>query len=205
MDPLAWIVIAVIALLIISVIVIYNRLVQLRNRIEAAWSQIDVQLKRRYDLIPNLVETVKGYAAHERETLEAVIRARQQAVDARGVENQAQAENFLTQALRQLFAVAEAYPDLKANQNFLALQEELTATEGRIAFSRQFFNEQVLAYDNARETFPTNIIAGMFNFEERQYFETDEASRQNVRVDFGQRTDTPAATSSAPPPDRPSA
>ena len=198
MDPLVWIVIGVIALLVISVIVVYNRLVQLRNRIEAAWSQIDVQLKRRYDLIPNLVETVKGYAAHERETLEAVIKARQQAVDARGIENQAQAENFLTQALRQLFAVAEAYPDLKANQNFLALQEELTATEGRIAFSRQFFNEQVLAYDNARETFPTNIIAGMFNFEEKPYFETDEASRQNVQVDFGQRAGGPPTTPTAP-------
>jgi LemA protein len=199
LDALVWIVIGVIALLVISTIVVYNRLVQLRNRIEAAWSQIDVQLKRRYDLIPNLVETVKGYAAHERETLEAVTKARQQAVDARGIENQAQAENFLTQALRQLFAVAEAYPDLKANQNFLALQEELTATEGRIAFSRQFFNEQVLAYDNARETFPTNIIAGMFNFEEKPYFETDEQSRGNVRVDFGHRTDAaPAEPTTAP-------
>jgi LemA protein len=205
LEPLTWIVIGIVALLVISVIVTYNRLVQLRNRIEAAWSQIDVQLKRRYDLIPNLVETVKGYAAHERETLEAVIRARQQAVDARGIENQAQAENFLTQALRQLFAVVEAYPDLKANQNFLALQEELTATEGRIAFSRQFFNEQVLAYDNARETFPTNIIAGMFNFEEKQYFEIDEASRENVRVDFGQRTDgQPPTTPTAAPTDTPS-
>ena len=202
MDPLVWIVIGVLALLVISVIVTYNRLVQLRNRIEAAWSQIDVQLKRRYDLIPNLVETVKGYAAHERQTLEAVIKARQQAVDARGIENQAQAENFLTQALRQLFAVAEAYPDLKANQNFLALQEELTATEGRIAFSRQFFNEQVLAYDNARETFPTNIIAGMFNFEEKPYFEIDEASRQNVQVDFGQ-SGGPAGTPTSASPDTP--
>jgi len=202
LDPLVWIVIGVLALLVISVIVTYNRLVQLRNRIEAAWSQIDVQLKRRYDLIPNLVETVKGYAAHERQTLEAVIKARQQAVDARGIENQAQAENFLTQALRQLFAVAEAYPDLKANQNFLALQEELTATEGRIAFSRQFFNEQVLAYDNARETFPTNIIAGMFNFEEKPYFEIDEASRQNVQVDFGQ-SGGPAGTPTSASPDTP--
>src|ERR671914_1028667 len=145
----------------------YNRLVRLRNQIEAAWSQIDVQLRRRYDLIPNLVETVKGYAAHERETLEAVTKARQQAVQAQGIEEQAQAENMLTQALRQLFAVSEAYPDLKANQNFLALQEELTGTEGRIAFARQFYNDRVLVYDNALEQFPSSVIAGMFNFDEK--------------------------------------
>ena len=186
MDVVGWIVIGGIVLLIVAAVVIYNRLVALRNRTEAAWSQIDVQLKRRYDLIPNLVETVKGYAAHERETLEAVIAARRQAVDARGVEEQAQAENFLTQTLRQLFALAEAYPDLKANQNFLALQEELTATESRIAYARQFYNESVLAYDNARETFPTNLVAGAFNFEARPYFEAEEASRANVAVDFGQ-------------------
>lgn len=182
---MTWIILGVVAVLVIALIAIYNRLVRLRNRIEAAWSQIDVQLKRRYDLIPNLVETVKGYAAHERQTLEAVIQARQQAVQAEGIEQQAQAENMLTQALRQLFAVAEAYPDLKANQNFLALQEELAGTEGRIAFSRQFYNEQVLAYDNARQVFPTNLVAGTFNFEEKPYFEADTASRENVQVDFG--------------------
>lgn len=196
MGAVGWIVIGVIALLVVATIAVYNRLVQLRNRVEAAWAQIDVQLKRRYDLIPNLVETVKGYAAHERETLEAVTRARQQAVDARGIEEQAQAENMLTQTLRQLFAVAEAYPDLKANQNFLQLQEELTATESRIAYSRQFYNESALAYDNARETFPTNLIAGMFNFEEKPYFEAEAASRENVKVDFGQ---------GAPPPSSPDA
>ncbi|MDQ3983231.1 MAG: LemA family protein, partial [Actinomycetota bacterium] len=173
-------------LVVIFLIATYNRLVKLRNRVDAAWSQIDVQLTRRHDLVPNLVETVKGYAAHERETLEAVVVARRQAVDATGVENQAQAENILTGALRQLFALAEAYPDLKANQNFLALQEELTGTEGRIAFSRQFYNEQTLAYDNARESFPTNTIAGIFNFESRAYFEAEENSRAPVRVDFGQ-------------------
>jgi LemA protein len=199
MDALAWIVAGLIVLIVLFLVFTYNRLVQLRNRIDAAWSQIDVQLKRRYDLIPNLVETVKGYAAHERETLENVIKARQQAVAAQGIENQAQAENMLTAALRQLFAVAEAYPDLKANQNFLALQEELTGTESRIAFARQFFNEQVLAYDNAREVFPTNIIAGAFNFEEKPYFEAEEQSREPVRVDFGQRADTPAT----PPPATP--
>ena len=186
MGAIAWIVIAIIALLVVFAVATYNRLVRLRNRIEAAWSQIDVQLKRRYDLIPNLVETVKGYAAHEKETLEAVIAARQQAQQAQGVEQQAQAENMLTGALRQLFAVSEAYPQLRANENFLALQEELTGTESRIAFSRQFYNEQVLAYDNARETFPTNVFAGAFNFESKPYFEIEEASREPVRVDFGQ-------------------
>ena len=199
------IIIGVIALLVIIGVVFYNRLVQLRNRVEAGWSQIDVQLKRRYDLIPNLVETVKGYAAHERQTLEAVVAARQQAVSANGVEEQAQAENMLTSALRQLFAVAEAYPDLKANQNFLALQEELTGTEGRIAYARQFYNDQVLQYDNAREQFPSSIFAGMFNFEEAKYFEVEEvASRDAVRVDFGQGGSTPQqAPTQAPPGQRP--
>jgi LemA protein len=180
------IVLGVVALLVVFVIATYNRLVRLRNRVEAAWAQIDVQLTRRHDLIPNLVETVKGYAAHERETLDAVIRARQRAVAAEGVEDQAQAENMLTGALRQLFALSEAYPDLKANQNFLALQEELTGTEGRIAYARQFYNESTMTYDNALETFPSNLIAGTFNFEPRPYFETEEASRGPVQVDLGQ-------------------
>lgn len=192
MGAVGWIVVGAIVLAVVATIAVYNRLVQLRNRVEAAWAQIDVQLKRRYDLIPNLVETVKGYAAHERETLEAVTKARQQAVNAQGVEEQAQAENFLTQTLRQLFAVAEAYPDLKANQNFLQLQEELTATESRIAYSRQFYNESALAYDNARETFPTNLVAGVFNFEEKPYFEAEAASRENVQVDFGQNAPPPS-------------
>ncbi|MGH2809037.1 MAG: LemA family protein [Actinomycetota bacterium] len=207
MDAIGLIVIAVIVVLVLFIVFAYNRLVRLRNRIEAAWSQIDVQLKRRYDLIPNLVETVKGYAAHERETLEAVIAARQQAQAAEGVAQQAQAENVLTGALRQLFAVAEAYPQLRANENFLALQEELTGTESRIAFARQFYNEQVLAYDNTRETFPTNIIAGAFNFNDKEYFEIEEASREPVRVDFGQGGGTgapPAAPPPAAPPSSPS-
>lgn len=206
MGLIGWIVLGVALLLVLLLMVTYNKLVRLRNQIEAAWSQIDVQLKRRYDLIPNLVETVKGYAAHERETLESVTRARQQAMDARGIEDQAQAENMLTQTLRSLFAVAEAYPDLKANQNFLALQEELTGTEGRIAFARQFYNERVLVYDNALEQFPSNLIAGAFNFEAKPYFEAEEQSRAAVRVDFGQgggtQPTTPPAggpTSSAPP------
>lgn len=176
----------VIVLVIAALIFVYNRIVRLRNRAEAAWSQIDVQLRRRYDLIPNLVESVKGYAAHERQTLEAVIEARRQAVAASGVEEQAQAENLLTGALRQLFALAEAYPDLKANENFLALQEELTGTESRIAFARQFYNEQVLSYDNALETFPSNLVAASFHFEPKVYFEAETESRQPVTVDFGQ-------------------
>ena len=194
MDSLGWIVMTAIVLLIIGAVVIYNQLVALRNRTEAAWSQIDVQLKRRYDLIPNLVETVKGYAAHERETLEAVIAARRQAVDARGVRQQAQAENMLTQALRQLFAVAEAYPDLKANQNFLALQTELSGTESQIAHARQDYNEAVLTYDNRRETFPSNLIAGGFGFTAKPYFEAEETSRRNVGVDFGSSSAPPTAS-----------
>ena len=189
------IVLGLVGLILLFLILTYNRLVRLRNRIDAAWAQIDVQLKRRYDLIPNLVETVKGYAAHERETFESVTRARQQAISAEGIADQAQAENFLTQTLRQLFAVAEAYPELKANQNFLALQEELTGTESRIAFARQFYNEQALQYDNAKEAFPTNIVAEVFNFEDKPYFETETASREPVRVDFGQGGGTGSAGS----------
>jgi LemA protein len=195
---MVWIVVGVVALLLILLIAVYNGLVRKRNRIEAAWAQIDVQLKRRHELIPNLVETVKGYASHERETFERVVQARQQAVQAQGVENQAQAENILTGALRQLFAVAEAYPDLKANQNFLALQEELTGTEGRIAFARQFYNESVLTYDNALEQFPTNLIAGMFSFQPKPYFEVEEAGREAPRVDFGQGGGTQPAAEAPP-------
>ena len=198
MELVTWLVIALVVVLVVALILIYNRLVRLRNQIEAAWAQIDVQLKRRYDLIPNLVETVKGYAAHERETFEAVTRARQQAVNASNVEDQARAENMLTQTLRQLFAVAEAYPQLKANESFLELQEELTGTEGRIAFARQFYNERVLAYDNSLEAFPSNLVAGAFGFTSKPYFETETASRESVRVDFGQGggTQAPPAQSS---------
>jgi LemA protein len=162
----------------------YNRLVGLRNRAETAWSQIDVQLKRRYDLIPNLVETVRGYASHERETLEGVVEARQQAIAAPDVEQRAQAENVLTGMLRQLFALSEAYPDLKANQNFASLQDQLTETEEQIAFARRYYNERVLGYDNAIEMFPSNIVAGMFSFAPRPYFEAETESREPVRVDF---------------------
>jgi LemA protein len=178
------IIVVVVVLLGIYVIAQYNGLVRLKNRVDGAWAQIDVQLKRRYDLIPNLVETVKGYASHERETLEAVINARNMAVSASGPAEQAQSENVLTGALKNLFALSEAYPDLKANQNFLSLQEELTGTEGRIAYARQYYNDSVLSYNTKIQTFPANIFAGMFNFTPREYFEADDQSRGNVTVQF---------------------
>lgn len=174
-------VVAVLAYAVIS----YNGLVKLRNRIEAAWAQIDVQLKRRYDLIPNLVETVKGYATHERGTLEAVIEARNRAISAPdGSREQAQAENAITGALRQVFALSEAYPDLKANQNFGQLQEELTSTEDRIAYSRQFFNDSVLKYNSKIQAFPGVIFANTMGFKPREYFEADDESRGPVQVKF---------------------
>jgi LemA protein len=179
-----WIIIGVVALLLLIFAGTYNRLVALRNRIDNAWSQIGVQLKRRYDLIPNLVNTVKGYAAHEKEIFEKVAEARNAAISAKTVPDQAQAENQITGALRQLFAVVEAYPDLKANQNFLALQEELTATEGRIAFARQFYNDTVLSYNNKVQQFPSRIIAGMFNFTPREFFQVEEAATGPVNVQF---------------------
>jgi LemA protein len=178
------VIVAIVVLLLIVFVVQYNGLVRLRNRIENAWSQIDVQLQRRHDLVPNLVETVKGYASHERETLERVVQARNQALSAQGPAAQGEAENMLTGALRQLFALQEAYPDLKANQNFQQLQEELTSTEDRVAYARQFYNDSVLKYNNKIQSIPSNIIAGMFNFQEREYFEGDEQAREVPRVQF---------------------
>jgi LemA protein len=182
-----WIVLGIVALLILAFVLIYNSLVQKRIRCREAWSQIDVQLKRRYDLIPNLVETVKGYAAHEKETLTRVVEARNAAiaVPPGDVKGQAQAENFLTGALRQLFALSESYPDLKANQNFMQLQEELTSTENRIAFARQHYNDSAAIYNTAREKFPNTIVAGMFSFQARDYFEIEEpAQREAPKVQF---------------------
>ena len=178
------VIVVVLVLLALYVIVSYNGLVSLRNRIENAWAQIDVQLKRRYDLIPNLVETVKGYAAHERETLDAVIQARNAGMSAQGPHDQAQAENMLTGALKSLFALSEAYPDLKANQNFAQLQEELTGTEGRIAYARQFYNDTVYRYNTKIQSFPANILANMFRFSEREYFQADDESRGPTQVSF---------------------
>ena len=178
------IILGIIVLVGIIFVFVYNGLVQARNRIDNAWSQIDVQLQRRHDLIPNLVETVKGYAAHERQTLEAVVAARNQAVQAQGPAAQGQAENVLTGALRQLFAVAEAYPDLKANQNFLNLQEELTSSEDRVAYARQFYNDSVLKYNNKIQSIPANLVAGMFGFAEREYFEGEDTARDVPNVQF---------------------
>ena len=178
------VVVGVAVLLLLYVIVTYNALVRLRNRIENAWAQIDVQLRRRYDLIPNLVETVKGYAAHEKGTFEAVTQARANAINAQGPVEQARAENMVTGALKPLFAVSEAYPDLKANENFLALQEELSGTEGRISYARQYYNDAVLRLNTKIQSFPSNILAGMFGFKEHEYFEADDTSRGPVSVQF---------------------
>lgn len=163
----------------------YNGLVRQRQEVRNAWSQIDVQLKRRHDLIPNLVEAVKGYMAHERQTLENVIQARNQAVNASSLKDKAAAENFLTQTLRSLFAVSERYPDLKTNQNVMALQEELTSTENRISFARQFYNDQAMRLNTVVESVPTNLVAGMTGFAKEEFFEIDDpAHRQAPAVKF---------------------
>jgi len=182
MTPL--IVVGVVVLLAVFVMLQYNGLVRLRNRIENAWSQIDVQLQRRHDLIPNLVESVKAYAGHEKQVFEAVTEARANAINAKGVAQQAQAENAISGALKSLFAVSEAYPELKANQNFLALQEELTGTEGRISYARQFYNDTVQSYNTKLQTFPTNALATSFGFHVREYFEADDTTRGPVQVQF---------------------
>ena len=183
-----WIIIGVVVVLAIIFAATYNGLVGKRNQVKNAWSQIDVQLKRRFDLIPNLMETVKGYMQHERETLEAVTKARnvaQQAASTGGVEARAQAEGALGSALSRLLVVVERYPDLKANQNFLSLQEELTATENRISFSRQFYNDSVLNYNNKIQMFPSNIIANMTGFKTSEFFEvTAPTEREAPKVSF---------------------
>ncbi len=192
MSPVLIAIVAIVAVpatVVLWAIAIYNGLVRRRVDCDNGWSQIDVQLKRRYDLIPNLVETVKGYAAHESGTLEAVIAARNAAVnvssDAMHAAEKAGAENMLTQALGKLFALSEAYPDLKANQNFAQLQEELASTENKLGFARQHFNDTVARYESQRQTFPPNIIAGMFNFDEREYFELEDgAAREAPKVSF---------------------
>ncbi|MBS3734599.1 MAG: LemA family protein [Phycisphaerae bacterium] len=180
MPPALWVVIGVGVVVVIGLIAIYNGLVRKRMRCREAWSQIDVQLKRRHDLIPNLVETVKGYAAHEKETLEGVIKARNAAVQADGVQQQAEAENMLTGALRQLFALSESYPNLKANENFARLQEELTGTENRIAFSRQHYNSSVTIYNVAIQKFPNTLVAGMLGFRPRDFFEIEDPAERDV-------------------------
>lgn len=178
-------IIVIIIILIFWFIGVYNRLVGLRNRVDTQWAQVDVQLKRRYDLVPNLVETVKGYAAHERNTLDAVITARNSAVNAKTVDEQGMAENMLTSALKSVFALAEAYPDLKANQNFLELQRELTELEDVISVARAAYNESVLQYNNVVQMVPSNIVAGISGFGLREFFEvTDPSVREAPKVSF---------------------
>lgn len=182
---MVWVILAIIVLLVIFVIVTYNGLIRSRNQVENAWSQIDVQLKRRIDLIPNLVETVKAYAAHEKDTLDAVIRARNAAMAAPADPHaQAAADGQVASALRQVFALSEAYPDLKANQNFLALQEELTGTEGRIAYARQYYNDSVQRFNTKIQTVPQSLFAKMLGFGAKEYFEAEPESRGNVQVQF---------------------
>jgi len=175
----------VFAVIVVFVVGIYNVLVNLRNRSENAWAQVDVQLRRRYDLIPNLVETVKGYAKHEKDTFQNVTEARSKAINAGTVKEQGAAENMLSGALKSLFAVVESYPDLKANQNFLMMQEELAGTEGKIAYARQFYNDSIMKFNTKQQVFPSNIIANMFNFQEKEYFEIEEAAaKEPVKVKF---------------------
>jgi LemA protein len=179
-----WIVLGIVVVLLVAAILIYNRLVALRARVDNGWSQIDVQLRRRYDLIPNLVETVQGYATHERELFQHVTEARTRAMDAGAVTDQADAENQITRGLRQLLAVAEAYPELKANQNFLALQEELSGTESKIAYARQFYNDQVMRLNTLIGSFPSNLLAGTFGFRTREFFDIEEPVRGPASVEF---------------------
>lgn len=184
---MVWLIILaiVVVLSVVFVIGIYNSLIRLRNQVDNAWSQIDVQLKRRHDLIPNLVETAKGYMKHERETFEAITKARSQAMGAQTVSEASKAEGALGDALSKFMLVVENYPDLKANQNFLSVQEELTSTENKISFARQSYNDQVLFLNNKLQMFPSNIIAGMFNFKKRDFFELDsETERQVPEVSF---------------------
>jgi LemA protein len=174
-----------IAVIVLWFVLAYNSFVRLKNQVENAWSQIDVQLKRRTDLIPNLINTVKGYAKHEKETFEQVTKARTAMINAGGdVKKTAEAENMLTGALKSVFAVAEAYPELKANENFIQLQEELTGTENKVAASRQYYNDMVMEYNTKRESFPSNIIANIFNFREKELFEIEENEKAVPKVEF---------------------
>lgn len=181
---LVWLIIGIIVIIGLFFLLTYNGLIVLRNRINNSWSQIDVQLKKRYDLIPNLIKTVKGYAKHEKSVFTEVTKARTSAMKAGNVKDQAAAENMLTGALKTLFAVAENYPKLRASENFMMLQEELSGVENKIAYARQFYNDQVLKYNNKVQKVPTNVVANMFNFEEKTYFEIEEAARKPVEVEF---------------------
>jgi LemA protein len=184
MSVVLWVLLVVIAVIVLTLILLYNRLVVLRNRIKNAWSQIDVQLKRRYDLIPNLIETVKAYAKHEKSVFENVSKARSALMNAKSLAEKAKANDQLTSALKSLFAVAEAYPTLRASENFMQLQEELSGTESKIAYSRQFYNDTVMMFNNAILKFPNNIFAGIFGFKEQEFFKTEEKEKEPVKVKF---------------------
>jgi LemA protein len=181
---LAWVIGGIIALVIIALIVMYNGFVSLKNQVDNAWAQIDVQLKRRTDLIPNLIETVKGYAKHEKDVFLKVTEARASLMQAGTVAEKSKANNMLSDTLKSLFAVSENYPQLKANENFMQLQEELTGTENKIAYSRQHYNDMVMTYNTKRESFPSNVIANTFNFSKRDSFEATAEERKNVKVSF---------------------
>lgn len=181
---MGWIILVIVVLIVLWIIATYNSLVQLRNSVKDQWSQIDVHLKRRADLIPNLVETVKGYAKHEKDTLEAVINARNKAVSATNATEEMQANNELTGALTKLFALAESYPELKANTNFMDLQANLKDTEDKISFARQFYNDTVLKYKNKLDVFPSNLVAGIFGFKPEPFFEASATERETPKVQF---------------------
>ena len=179
-----WILIIIIVITILWFVLAYNSFIRLRNRIDNAWSQIDIQLKRRFDLIPNLMESVKGYMKHEKGVLKEVTAARTEFLKAKGPKEMAQAEGHLAGALKSIFAVAESYPNLRASENFMQLQEELSGTESKIAYARQHYNDSVLDYNNKVQTFPSKVIAGMFSFKQREFFDVPEAERKNVKVEF---------------------
>jgi len=178
------IILIILGVIILYIILAYNKLIRLKMRIDNAWSQIDVQLKRRYNLIPNLVKTVKAYVKHERKTFENVTKARSEMLNAKTIPKKAQAENMMSSALKSIFAIAENYPQLKANENFKMLQEELAGTESKIAYARQFYNDNVMALNTSVQTFPTKIIASLFNFKEREFFKAQGKEREVVQVDF---------------------
>jgi len=184
MEIVGWIIIGAVVLVLIIIWALYNGLIRLKNQIENAWAQIDVQLKRRNDLIPNLIETVKGYAKHEKGVFTEVTKARTAMMSAQTLDQKAKASNMLSDTLKSLFAVAENYPTLKANENFLQLQEELTGTENKIAYSRQHYNDMVMRFNTKIELFPNNVFAGMLNFSKREMFKVDEAEKKNVKVQF---------------------
>jgi len=184
MNIIIWIIIAVVVIIILWLTITYNRLIVYRNRIENSWAQIDVQLKRRFDLIPNLVKTVKAYVKHERETFESITQARTLMTKATSVKEKAKAENMLTGALKTIFAVAEAYPNLRANENFKMLQEELSGTESKIAYARQFYNDGVMVLNQYVQSFPSNVLARMFGFKEHEYFEIESEAKKRLEVDL---------------------